>query len=110
MISRAVAEFVPKRVIGQDTKWIAWRFQLKFSKVRSGGSAEGRFQNRNRNITWTDLAPPFWKMGVNPLPGLPLPSIMFSIETDCPKSGLDRKRKGSAKLGWFNALNASIRN
>ena len=28
--------------------------------------------------------------GDNPLPGLPVPNIRFSIETDCPNSGLIR--------------------
>jgi len=53
-------------------------------------------QNRNRSITCTDRAPPFWKIGVNPLPGLPVPSIMLSIEGDWPKSGLERNGTGSA--------------
>ncbi|MCP5115459.1 MAG: sulfite exporter TauE/SafE family protein [bacterium] len=68
-----------------------------------------RAQNRKRRINCTERAPPLWKMGVRPLPGLPVPNIRLSIEGDWPNNGLDRKRVGSAKLGWLNRLNASIR-
>jgi len=53
-------------------------------------------QNLNRTLICTDLGPPAWKIGANPLLGLPVPSIKFSIEVDCPNNGLAKNRIGSA--------------
>src|SRR6185295_17593133 len=67
-------------------------------------------QNRKRSVPCNDLGPPVWSSGASPLPGLPLPSIRFSIEVDWPKTALLRYFTGSAKLAWLKMLKASMRN